>query len=114
MIVALRSEPQLDLHLNHPWRNITSEAGSQDSRWRLLQVKDLAVGGRRIRTHIVWKSKIGVVEEVEELETNPEHRTLPMREVSVFHDSEVRVEVAWPAKMISSLCERHDGSTARS
>ena len=113
MIIALRSESQLGLHLNHSWRDIPSEASAQDSRWWLLQVENPSVRRSWVRTQIVRKSKIRVIEEVEELETNPEHRTLPMREVRVFHDSEVSVEVAWPAKMISSLRERHDGATAR-
>jgi len=113
LIIVLRLEAQLGFHLDHPWRNITSEAGSQDSSWWLLQVKNPAVRGSRVRTPIVRKSKIWMVEEVEELETNPEHRTLPMGEVGVFHDGEVSVEVAWPAKVISSLCERHGGATAR-
>src|SRR6516162_2362432 len=113
LIIALRSEPQLDLHLNHPWRDITPVAGSQDSSWRLFEAKNPAIRCGGVRTRIVRNSKIRVIEEVEELETNPEHRTLPMREVGVFHDSEVSVEVAWPAKMISSLCERYGGATTR-
>ena len=113
LIIALRSESQLGLHLNHPWRNITSEAGSQDSGWWLLEAKNPAIRKRWVRTRIVRKSKIRVIEEVEELETNPEHCTLPMREVGVFHDSEVSVEVAWPAKMISSLYEGYGRATTR-
>ena len=113
LIVGSRLESQLRFHLDHPRRNIAPETSTQDSGWLLFEAKNPAIRCGGVRTRIVRNSKIRVIEEVEELETNPEHRTLPMREVGVFHDSEVSVEVAWPAKMISSLCERYGGATTR-
>jgi hypothetical protein len=38
------------------------------SCWGLFQVENLAKG--RIRTPIIWKPKIGVIEKIEKLETN--------------------------------------------
>ena len=107
LIVGSRLESQLRLYLDHPRRNITPETSTQDSGRRLLQVENPSVGCRQIRAPVVRKSKVWMIEKVEELKTNTQLGILPVRDLRVFHDSEVSVEVAWPSKMISSLREGH-------
>ena len=62
------SELQLGLQLNNPRCRIASKTVTQDTGGWLFQVKDLPE--RLIRNIVIRKAKIGMVEEIEKLETN--------------------------------------------
>ena len=61
---------------------------------------------------IVWKSKIRVVEEIEELKANPQCGPLPTRHFCILHDAEIVVEIAWASKAVAPLRKLHGGSSA--
>jgi hypothetical protein len=67
----------------------------------LLLIENLTK--RTIRTPIIWEAKIGMVEEIEKLEANTQNAIFPMRDLRVFHDCEVGVEVAWSSKAVAAL-----------
>jgi hypothetical protein len=62
---------------------------------------------------IVGKSKIRVVEEIEELEADPKCGLLPTGYFRIFRDAEIGVEIAWSSKTVAPLRKLHGGSTAR-
>ena len=63
-----------------------------------------------VRNPIKGNAKIRVVEEVEELETDPQQALLPTGELRVFHDRKVGVEVTWAAEATVPLGESHSGA----
>jgi hypothetical protein len=56
--------------------------------------------------------KIGMVEHIEKLEADTQHTILPMWDLCVFHDREIRIEVARASKTIAALRKRHDRAAA--
>ena len=74
-------------------------------------VENLTKG--RVRTSIIGKSKIGMVEEIEKLEADTQHTIFPMGDLRVFHDREVRVEVARSTETVAALRESHARTAAR-
>ena len=44
-----------------------------------------------------------MVEEIEKLQADAQHTIFPMRDLRVFHNCEVHVEVAWSAKTVAAL-----------
>jgi hypothetical protein len=105
---SARSKLDLSLQLNHSRSRITSDTTAHDAGRRLLQIQDLPKG--LVGTEIIGEAKIGVVQEVEELETNAKRGVLA--EFRVLHDSEVGIEISWPAEVVASLSEGHRGPAA--
>jgi hypothetical protein len=101
----------LDFQLNHPGSYITSKTCAQDAGGRLLEELDLAEG--LVRTAIIRQTEIRMVEEIEELETDPEHAVLLAGELRILHDAEVSIEVAWPTKAVPSLGKSDSSAAAR-
>ena len=64
----MSSECELRFELDHPRRNIV-QTGAENAGRRLLHVENLSKTG--VRTPIIWKPEIGMVEEVKELEADP-------------------------------------------
>src|ERR1700730_9650789 len=105
---ALPLKLELDLQLNHSGSYIASQTSTQNARRRLLEKLDLAES--LVGNAVIRKTEIGVVEQVEELESNPEHTLLPARNPGVLHEREVGVEVVWSAKAVASLDEGNGGA----
>jgi hypothetical protein len=103
-----RSKLHLGLQLDHSWGGVTSDATTHDTGRRLLQIQDPPKG--LVGTDIIGKAKIGVVQEVEELETNAKRGILA--ELRVLHNGEVGIEIAWPTEVVASLSEGHRGAAA--
>jgi hypothetical protein len=57
-----------------------------------------------------YRDAKGMVEEVKELESDPQYSALPAGNLRVLHDGEVCIEVAGSAKAIEALREKHSGT----
>jgi hypothetical protein len=53
------------------------------------------------------QSKIGVVKEIEKLESDRQDTAFPVRDLRIFHDREVRVNVARSSITVAALRKRH-------
>ena len=103
------SKSELRLQLNHPWSYIAAEAVAENAgRW-LFQVADLAETW--IGAVVIGPTKIRMIEEVEELETDPQHSIFPARDLGVFHDAEIGIEIARIAEAVASLSKGNDRPT---
>ena len=54
-----------------------------------------------------------MVENIEELKTDPELSVFPTRQSGIFHDRQVGAEVARPMEAIAPLGEVHGGAATR-
>src|SRR5208283_5693260 len=66
----------------------------------------------RIRSDRVGKSKIGMIEEIEKLKTDGEHAIFPMGNFRVFHERQVRGDIARPPKTVAALRKCHKPTIA--
>jgi len=87
MLLTLRTEAGPSTELSSG--RIASDAASQDTgRW-LLQPKNLSE--RWVGEPWVGEAKIRVIQNVEELQTDPQLATLPVGNFRVFHNHEIGV-----------------------
>lgn len=94
-------EDELCLQLNHSRGSVGPQSRAVDGCGLadgLSDLPELAAVGVRIR-----KSKVRMIEEVEESRFNRELGTLPFGEIEGFLHVEVGVEVAGPAELITTL-----------
>src|SRR5271154_2813157 len=85
---------KLDLRfqLDHAGGNIASKTRSQDaSRWHLHR---LDLSKRRVRTGIIGRAEIRVIEKIKELKTETQHYFVATDDARVLHDREVGIEIA--------------------
>ena len=103
---------QLRFQLNHSGRDIASKTVSEYASGRLFQIEDLAEC--EVRTEVIGETKVGMIEEVEELKSDPQGCRLPAGNSRVLRDSQVGVEVAGSAESIAPLSERDNTTVTRS
>lgn len=85
------SEPDLRFQMDHPSRNIRVESRSQNAGRGLLLIENLAKF--TVRAPIIGKSEIGMIKEIEKLKADRPDTGFPARDLRIFHDREVCVEV---------------------
>jgi len=99
------SELKLRLQLNHSRTCISPESGAQDTGRGLLQVENLSESRRR--NGVVRKTKIRMVEKIEELKPNPERGVLPSRNFCLLRDRQIRIQITGASEAVASLGERY-------
>ncbi len=77
-----RLELELDPQLDHSGRDIVLRATSENAGRGLLQIENLPKA--RMVAPYIRKPKIGMVKEIEELETDTQHAIFPMGDLRVF------------------------------
>src|SRR5215470_7514079 len=94
-------ERQLGLDLNQAWRGVATQKRSKDRSRRTNGGDDraeLRVGNVAHRL-----IEVGVIEQVEELQSDSNPASFPMGDLEVLHHSQVGIEVLRPIELVTPL-----------
>ena len=98
---SVKSEGETALELNQPWRSISTQERPQNAGWSVNRADDRAkIWVGNVADRLV---EVGMVEKVEELCSNADPCSFPVRDLEILHYGEIGVEVFRAVELIASL-----------